>query len=444
MSSLAGLIADLHEAHKGFEGFKKTLTTEMIDKAVALRGHATVRRRKLPPDTVVWLLVGMALYRNMSIREVASTIGLSVNGLPASSSLWAARSRLGAEPLEYLFKRLGETWSAENDDQRWKNLRLFGIDGTKLDIADSEKNENYFGRPGSKPETTASYPQARVVSRMNLLSYMMTDAKTTPLSVGENTAAYELITDTPSDSMTILDRGFQDYRNFCQLQSTAKNIHFLARVRSNLKYTFVKQLSGSAYLAKIYPSSPEDRNDESLPKELLVRIIEYRIDGFSQTIRVMTSLVDETVATSMEIAKLYHSRWEIELAFKDIKVTLLDRQETLRSQFPEGVKQEIAAIFLVYNLVRRETNLVARAHNVPTFRISFKSALHAVHKFFITTCFILSPGKLPVEIADLRASLWEFCLPPRRSNRSCPRWIKKVVSKFPRKPEKGAEVKPTA
>ena len=42
-------------------------------------------------------------------------------------------------------------------------LRVVVIDGTCLDIPDSDENARVFGRPGSRTGTRAAFPKARLV-----------------------------------------------------------------------------------------------------------------------------------------------------------------------------------------------------------------------------------------------------------------------------------------
>lgn len=61
---------------------------------------------------------------------------------------------------------------------------------------------------------------------------------------------------------------------------------------------------------------------------------------------------------------LYHERWEIELAHAEIKTDMLRQAMTLRSQHPDGVKQELWATLLMYNLIRLEITRIAHEAKV--------------------------------------------------------------------------------
>ncbi|MGV9855990.1 transposase domain-containing protein [Streptomyces sp. NPDC003442] len=70
--------------------------------------------------------------------------------VPAKSSLFRARQRLGCEPLRVLFATTAKPMATEaTPGAFWRGLRLLAVDGTCWDVADSEANEAAFGRPGN-------------------------------------------------------------------------------------------------------------------------------------------------------------------------------------------------------------------------------------------------------------------------------------------------------
>ena len=80
--------------------FNTSLPKEWLEDAFSLTQTASIRRRKLPPEDVIRLVVGMSLLRRESIQEVATQLAFSSKGLDSSklaarSSLTNARQRLG-------------------------------------------------------------------------------------------------------------------------------------------------------------------------------------------------------------------------------------------------------------------------------------------------------------------------------------------------------------
>ncbi|HBF09770.1 MAG TPA: IS4 family transposase, partial [Gammaproteobacteria bacterium] len=50
--------------------FQQELPLEWIQQALSSTNKASMRRRKLPAELVVWLVIGIGLYRDRSIAEV--------------------------------------------------------------------------------------------------------------------------------------------------------------------------------------------------------------------------------------------------------------------------------------------------------------------------------------------------------------------------------------
>ena len=55
-------------------------------------------------------------------------------------------------------------------------LIIIAIDGTCLDIPDSDENARVFGRPGRRPGTRAPFPKARLVILVEAGTHLIFDA----------------------------------------------------------------------------------------------------------------------------------------------------------------------------------------------------------------------------------------------------------------------------
>ena len=131
---------------------------------------------------------------------------------------------------------------------------------------------------------------------------------------------------------------------------------------------------------------------------------------------------------------LYHERWELELAYDEMKTHLLDRQETIRSRTPAGIRQELWGIAIAYNLVRREMERVADIAGVPPTRVSFVTALFYIRAdLSMLRGRSLAFGTVPSRLKRLEARLKRLLLPERRTSRAFPRAVKIKMSNYPRK-----------
>jgi len=73
---------------EAFEDLRRDIAPEWVLQSLEATGTATLRTRRLPAEQVVWLVIGMALFRNRSIHDVVSKLDLALPG----SSLTVAPS----------------------------------------------------------------------------------------------------------------------------------------------------------------------------------------------------------------------------------------------------------------------------------------------------------------------------------------------------------------
>src|ERR1700722_19599201 len=113
-----GPFSGMPSADEGaFDRLRDSIDPEWIDEALEATGTATLRRRRLPAEQVVWLVLGMAIYRGRPIDELVERLDLvlpgSGRGSMARSAVAQARARLGDEPLKWLFERCARKWAHE-------------------------------------------------------------------------------------------------------------------------------------------------------------------------------------------------------------------------------------------------------------------------------------------------------------------------------------------
>ena len=215
------------------------------------------------------------------------------------------------------------------------------------------------------------------------------------------------------------------------LSRDGRHRHWLIRAKQNLKWRVLERLGPRDALVEMAVSSVARAKDPSLPKTWVLRAISYQRKGFrAQT--VLTSLLDPAAFPAAEVVALYHQRWEVELAYDELKTEMLDREEALRSQSPAGIQQELWGVFIAYNLVRLEMERAASEAGIEPTRLSFVAALRLICDEWLW-CAIAAPGAIPRHLRELRDSLKTLLLPERRSRRSYPRAVKIKMSSYPRK-----------
>ena len=427
-------------ARDRLEGLKQHLDPEFIEDALTWAGTTSVRRRRLPAEQVVWLVIGMAIHRNQPIERVVDTLGLALpdkrDTLVARSAVSQARKRLTEEPLAYLFHATAAEWSARSTDQhRWRGFALYGLDGTTLRVADSPENRSAFGGQhagGGRGES--GYPQVRVVAMMALRSHILAGFRFADYHTGETTLARDIWKEIPENSLVIVDRNFLVKKDLVHLE-TSGNRHWISRTKSNTTWAIRETLGRDDYLVEW------DLNTPGLPKTWTLRAIHYQRKGYPRA-TLLTSLLDPKLYPAKEIVALYHERWEAEITYDEIKTHMLERQETIRSRSPEGVRQELWGIAIAYNLVRLEMERTAAELGVAPTRISFVHSLALVRE---ELSWLVGPrlalGTIPKRMQHLRRLMKRLVLPERRTARVYPRAVKLKMSNYPRKRPSGGRAK---
>jgi hypothetical protein len=328
---------------------------DLVDEVIAGAGRTEVRSRSLPARVMAYFAIGMALYSDGSYEEVLSQLsdGLSWAsgwqehyGLPSKSAIFQARARLGAEPLQALFERVARPIGVEPQTTAetapgWvAGRRLVAVDGTCLDLADTAENEAFFDRPGVNKGEQSAFPQARVVALAECGTHAMFAAVVGPLTTGEPTMVEELLPRVQPGMLLLADRGVFSYALWRKASGTGADLLWRIRTdRNGPRPSHLQDLSDGSWLAELRRSTGAERAQPAIP----VRVIDYTIDDGREhpSYRLLTTLLDPAEATAAELAAAYHQRWEIELAFDELKTHQRGPRMVLRSKSPDLVLQEI-------------------------------------------------------------------------------------------------------
>ena len=414
-----------------FADFANDLTDKIIVEACLAVGYKDQRKRKLPVESLIWLVIGMAIFRDRSISNVVGHLHLwRGKEQPTEPAIVQRRQAIGAQALEMIFNFTSEEWALDSAEKhRWRGLALFGIDGVTTRVADSETNEAYFGRPSSRPDKHQSgYPQLRMIGLMALRSHLLLGAHFGPYATSEQELADAMWPLLPERSLVLFDKGFTDFKLWWYLTHRAEKTDFVTRAKINLKYRVIRSLGRWDDLIEVTFSPESRKEDPSLPETMILRAIRYQKKGFQNQLLV-TSLLDPEQYPAKELRELYHERWEIELGYDEIKTHTLEQRESLRSLSPELVKQEMWGVLIAYNLVRKQMEKFADKVGCKPNRVSYRSALLEVRN----VCIAASQGVAVRKLIDQMNANIEMVLPERRT-RSYERHVKLKTKRYRRNP----------
>jgi hypothetical protein len=418
-------------------GLEKVIPPEAIQQALIATGRINPRACQLTHEVMMGVLLGMGLLTHLPIRQVFKHSRRLRPGerTPCRSSLCEARQRLGVEPLQHLYKQVVRPLATRDTPGAFfRGLRRMALDGTVLDVPDSEANATAFRRSsGSRGE--GAFPQVRKVSLQELGTHVEVAIAVGGWQDDERTLARQLWDAVPPDALLMEDRGFFCFDDWKALDS--RGIKLLVRVKNQLVLKAFQPLSDGSYLAKIYPSSYDREKDRN---GIVVRVIAYTLDdpqrvGHAETHRLITNLLGPDEYPAFELICDYHQRWEEELAFDEQKThhdpRRAEKPANLRSETPAGVRQELYALSLAHFIVRFLMWEAARPQDLDTDRLSFTGCFRIL-QCRLSECDSRTPKSLNEWYANLLWELRDEKIELRR-NRINPRVIKRKMSKWPKK-----------
>ncbi|MEU4493823.1 IS4 family transposase [Streptomyces sp. NPDC023998] len=371
----------------------------LVDRVVAACGCAEQRKRLLPARLVVYFVLGLALFSPAPYLEVMRHLveGLRSQGLlgawhvPAKSSLFRARQRLGSEPLRVLFATTAKPMATEaTPGAFWRGLRLLAVDGTCWDVADTAADEAAFDRPGSGRGTGGSaFPQVRMAALVELGSHAVLDAELAGCRTGEVTLVARLPRSLGPGQLVLADREFLGVPLWQAFTATGADL--LWRVPANRVLPVTRQFRDGSWLSQIRASSDPARNEP-----IVVRVLAYRLkdqlgEDAAGGYRLVTTLLDARRYPARQLAALYRERWEIESVFAEIKTHQRGARVVLSSKTPDGVRQQIWAHLLVHHALRELMLRTAATRGLDPDRVSFTETLRSARRSVTVTPGSFSP-----------------------------------------------------
>lgn len=365
----------------------KTFPRPLVEAILGRTGRESARQRDLPAHVVVYYIIAMALYMQVSYREVLRALLEGVQWLRGEavepkvavrSSISQARIRLGWEPLRQLHDEVVRPIATEATKGAWyRRWRLVSLDGSTLDVPDEAENRAAFGKHEAG-RGEAAFPQIRFVGLVENGTHVIFGSRMAPREVGEQTLVEEVVPMLKPGMLCLADRGFNGYPLWNLAQGTGADLVW--RLRKDLVLPREKELPDGSYLSTLHPS----RKDRRAKRDgTLVRIVEYTLEGIpgaEPSYRLMTTILDPEQAPAKELAALYPERWEIETAFDELKTHLRGRQITLRSKTPDLVRQEFYGLMMAHFAIRGLMHEAALKGDVDPDRLSFIHAVRIVRR----------------------------------------------------------------
>jgi len=395
------------------------------------------RRRGRTPRVPVDQLLPTLTYHVMQEAGTLADHLFQLFRQPLADSSWSDRRlRLPWEIFAELMRRAlrPRATARQHREAFWRGWRVVALDGTQFSLINTpqitatlQKARTRRGRAAFAKITTAVLlelglhnPLAAAIGRHGESEWAL---------------AQRLLAQLPRRALVLGDRLYGVAAFAVQARAACARVgsHFLLRAGRSTKPRLIKRLRDGSRLMKI--AVRQRGRPGRILQWLEVREIRVRVGrpgARPHELRLWTSLLEPDAAPALELARLYASRWEHELYFREVK-RQLRRTAVLQSHTVETGAQEIAAMVLASAVLATERARAADGH-VPVLRIRFGQVLHVVRGlwlFFGPFDDVLTDRQKD-RVMRRGYDLMRRSLTDERRSRSCPRAVRQKVKAWPR------------
>ncbi len=404
------------------------------------------RKRVYTEVVVFWAWLGQVLLFNAScskaVTMVRSWCSAQKLALPSSGNgaYCTARQRLRLEFLQAIFQHIVKTLSRRIRTQdRWKGLVVKSIDGTSVQLMDTEENQKEFPQPNTQKKG-CGFPVMGVAGVLNHAHGGWEGFVSAKFTEHDHKVAHRLIQYFEDGDLAVADTAYSSYEFIVRL--SLKGVSSLMPLHQARKADFRKgKKVGDNERVYIWgkPRTQPKRSNLSkeewrkLPDTMKVRIIRFWYtdkDGKQKRKHLVTTLLDTKKYGWKELVCLYLERWDIELRFRDIKTTM--GFEALNIKTPEMAEKSLHMAMIGFNLVKAVSQEAADLNNENIRHISFKGALDEINSYCVN---FRNRGQHRVKCVELYENVVSLVgdhILDIRPFRREPRAIKKRPKQFPR------------
>lgn len=245
-----------------------------------------------------------------------------------------ARQKISPRAFTILFHAVIKQFY-KDDFKTYRGFRLSAIDGTTLELQNTEALRKAYGYAEN---TTVKVARARVSGLYDVENNFLIDAIIDQYKVDEETLAYRHIQTLQElgleNDLILLDRGYPSKELIARL--TAAKINFVMRVSPY----FIKEINRVNSQDEIVEYSYKNQTYR-------VRVLKFMLKSGNEEILV-SSLLDQSFSLE-DFKELYFKRWKIETKYEELKHKL--EIENFTGETPIAVEQDFYASMYLSNLV---------------------------------------------------------------------------------------------
>ena len=354
----------------------------------------------------------------------------------SDGTLSERRQALPAEVFSELLQRVLRPLGRISPEGFYSGLRLVAIDAVEFSVANTPSVNQQLGK-GKNQRGTSAFAKLRCAALVELLMHNPLAAVLGRAGESEWQLSKGLLEQLPKECLLLGDRLYGCGAFIVQAQKflQPKGGHFLVRAKLGAKVArVVRRLSDGSALVEVNAFVPGKRYQiEATPLVREIRAVLRREGGKPVEVRFWTSLLDPQAWPAKELVKLYATRWEHELYFRELK-SVLGTNNLLRSQTVETAAQEVAAMIIGSALIATERSKLKPGEEL-AHRVSFLKVWELLQPLWLTLLLgadILSEEQKRQLVERFYGMASQMTMSKKRE-RSCPRVVRQRQARWPRK-----------
>jgi hypothetical protein len=290
---------------------------DAVAAALASGGHDDVRRRALPGDVTVKVVLGLSLFSGEGYDSVLARVHPAVAApvphrtVPTGSALSQARARVDEKVFQALFRATAAQPGTPVAGGYEFGLELTAFDGTTFDLADTEAMAACFATP-----TGGRHPQARAVTLTACGTRKVRAAAIGSYDTSEQELTDTLVDELAPGTLNLADRNFFSMARFLACAATGAELAW--RVKNSNQHLPAKVVAtrpDGSQLVRLHESDAmlarrrRNAGRYSLPRlpDTTARLVEFDLhvkDGRGRArrskFRILTALLDHHTQISQK------------------------------------------------------------------------------------------------------------------------------------------------
>jgi hypothetical protein len=383
------------------------------------------------------LLVGVIFHYTLTCSGTLAEHLLLLMGLHMSeSSLSQRRQALPFSVFAELLKLLLRSIAGTAEKAFYKGLRLAALDAVEFNLCNTPQINGRLKKGCNQSKKPAAFAKLRCAVLLEVMLHNPLGARLGLNGESEWQLAQGLLEHCPAKCLLLGDRLYGCAAFVIGAHKVLEKIQsfLLVRVKLGIKAKRQKVLKDGSCLVEIssYQSEGNHKNAETMVVRE-IRATLRRKGCQSVHVRFWTTLLDEKKYPAEELVRLYASRWEHELYFRELKRELRVNK-ALQSQTVETAAQELAAMIIGSSLIAHERSKLPEGEQ-SNHRVSFIKTAELLEPLWLA--FSLC-GDILTELQKQQMAARFYWMASqltmaKKRQRSCPRVVTQSRKRWPRK-----------